>query len=122
MYELSVQAVFSAAHAIVIRGEREPVHGHTWHVTATVAGESLDADGLLCDFHGLERQLCSVAAALDNCNLNATPPFDRVNPTAEQVARHIARAFGSGLPGGVKLRTVSVTEAPGCTATYREHA
>src|SRR5690606_34763268 len=30
MYELKVQREFCAAHALMIKGQREPVHGHNW--------------------------------------------------------------------------------------------
>jgi 6-pyruvoyltetrahydropterin/6-carboxytetrahydropterin synthase len=119
MYELSVHRVFCAAHAIDIRGEREPTHGHNWSVAAVVEGETLDADGLLCDFHDLERHIDEILAPLNNVNLNDTPPFDTVNPTAEHVARYLADELATRLPAPVRVRAVSVTEAPGCAATYR---
>lgn len=118
-YELSVEASFSAAHAILIGGTREPLHGHDWHVTLSVTGDSLDADGLLCDFHLIERELRAITGAWHNRNLNETPPFDRLNPTAELVARHIALTITPKLPRGVGVGSVRVTEAPGCAAVYR---
>jgi len=57
MYLLRIERTFSAAHAISMAGVQEEVHGHDWRVEATVAGASLDADGLLVDFHALERSL-----------------------------------------------------------------
>lgn len=117
MYELTVEREFCAAHAIRIAGEREPVHGHTWHVALTVAGERLDHDELLCDFHALEAELDRILAPFRNADLNATPPFDRVNPTAEAVARHVGTAFA--LPPGLRVIEASVVEAPGCTARWR---
>lgn len=124
MHEVSVKAVFSAAHAIVIRGVREPVHGHDWHVTATVGGATLDADGLLVDFHALEAAIGRIIAPFRNANLNESVPFDRVNPTAENVAGHIGARLEAALDldaraRGVRVRSVSVTEAPGCVATWR---
>jgi 6-pyruvoyltetrahydropterin/6-carboxytetrahydropterin synthase len=119
MFELSVQGSFSAAHAIAIKGQREPLHGHDWRVVATIRGPVLDSDGLLCDFHELERGLATVIRPLQNTNLNVTPPFDDVNPTAEHVAKHIAEHLTRLLPAGVESIAVAVTEAPGCTATYR---
>ena len=50
MYHLTIETVFSAAHALSINGVRETVHGHDWRVTATIEGSVLDKDGLLCDF------------------------------------------------------------------------
>src|SRR4051812_35540071 len=98
MYELSVEREFCAAHAITMAGQREPMHGHNWRVTVVVAGEKLDANGLLCDFHLIERQLDRVIGQVHNRTLNEIPPFDRINPTAEHVARHFADAVAAALP------------------------
>lgn len=119
MYELTVEAAFSAAHALSIKGDREPLHGHDWRVTATVEGPELDADGLLCDFHDVERRLREITGALHNRNLNETPPFDDLNPSAEHVARWIADRLRPAIPAGALLISVRVTEAPGCAATFR---
>lgn len=123
MYSIRVETVFSAAHALVISGERETVHGHDWRVRAELEGPALDADGLLCDFHTVEQTLADIVAPLRNADLNSTPPFDRVNPSAERVAEHIARALASRLDEALaphaRVAWVSVTEAPGCVATYR---
>lgn len=122
-YELTIEAEFCAAHAIMIRGEREPIHGHNWHVTVTITGDHLDSDGLLCDFHVIEKKLHAIAARFHNQNLNDTPPFDRVNPTAELVAKHIGESLRESLvgqlPEGARVAAVRITEAPGCAATWR---
>ncbi len=119
MFELAVQRNFHATHAITMQGRREDTHEHDWHVSVAVTGDRLDADGLLCDFHELEASLDAVLAGLRDRDLNQTPPFDRLNPTAENVARHIAETLGPTVPPKATLSSVSVTEAPGCTATYR---
>jgi len=141
MFELSIESEFCAAHAIVIGGEREAIHGHNWCVTVTVGGTTLDSDELLVDFHALEALVARVLQPMNNRSLNDVPPFDRVNPTAEAVARHIALAVEQGLSehdrgagsgeqpaeagssrgsnSGVGVISVRVTEAPGCAAVYR---
>ncbi len=123
MFEITVQADFAAAHALAIAGRREPLHGHNWHVKVTLAGQTLDADGLLCDFHTVEHSLREVVARFNNRNLNEIDPFDRVNPSAEHVAHHIAEVMnerlGAVLAPVAWIASVSVTEAPGCLATYR---
>lgn len=118
MFELSVQRVFSAAHALNLGGKREVLHGHDWRLTIVVAGGQLDADGLLCDFHALESVIDAVIAPFHTANLNEVEPFTRINPSAEHVAQHIAQCLVDALPDGVNLARVSVTEAPGCEATY----
>lgn len=123
MYELTVESEFCAAHALVIGGEREVVHGHNWHVTVCVAGPALDGDGLLCDFHQVEKVLGEVIGPFRNANLNLVPPFDRENPSAENVARHVgvelSLRLGPALPPHAGVAWVRVTEATGCAATFR---
>ncbi len=119
MYELSIDSAFSAAHAIVIEGEREPRHDHDCGDTVVVAGDELDEEGLLCDFHVIERHVRRILEPFENADLNRTPPFDLINPTAEHVARHIAEQLAPALPAGITVQRVSVTEAPGCRATFR---
>jgi 6-pyruvoyltetrahydropterin/6-carboxytetrahydropterin synthase len=122
MFEVSVEAVFAAAHALSISGERETVHGHNWHVTVTVSGESLDADGLLCDFHTIEEMLKELTGKFHNRDLNQLPPFrDGLNPSAENVAKVLAEELSSAidLAPHAAVTSVRVTEAPGCAATYR---
>ena len=126
-FSLEVEAEFAAAHAIVIGGARERLHGHNWKVVVSVAGERLDGEELLCDFHLVERLLGDVLAPFRDANLNEAPPFDRTNPTAEALARHVGRALADRLADrlarespGVLLEWVRVTEAPRCTAIVRE--
>jgi 6-pyruvoyltetrahydropterin/6-carboxytetrahydropterin synthase len=117
-YELTVERIFRAAHAIVIQDEREASHEHDWRVRLTVAGPRLDGDGLLVDFHLLTRWLDEVLAPFRDGDLNRTPPFDAVNPTAEHVARHIAREMAARVPAPVRIERVAVMEAPGCEAVH----
>ncbi|MCC5823995.1 MAG: 6-carboxytetrahydropterin synthase [Phycisphaerales bacterium] len=123
MYTVEITTEFAAAHALVIAGRREPVHGHNWHVTALISGPSLDGDGLLCDFHTVHAVLEDIVAPFHNNDLNATAPFDERNPTAELIARHIADELADRLGGALaeaaRVESVRVTESPGCAAIYR---
>ncbi len=118
MFLLELETEFSAAHAIVIAGVRERAHGHNFHVTATVGGPSLDREGLLCDFHAVQRWLEEIIAPFRDGDLNVTPPFDRINPTAERIAEFIGAALGRKLPASVRVRSIRVTEATRCAAIY----
>ena len=124
MFELPVDARCAAALALALRGAREPLHGHDWHVTATISGDRLDADGLLCDFHAVETALREVVAPFQNQNLNALTPFSqRLHPTAENVAKYLADELTSRLApilgSRARLSALRITEAPGCAAVYR---
>lgn len=122
MYHLTIETVFSAAHAISINGVRETVHGHDWRVTATIEGSVLDKDGLLCDFHTVKEVLEDITGSMNNSDLNAHSAFARCNASAELVAKHIfdelhARLDQSLAPHA-RVASVRVTESPGCAATY----
>ena len=116
MFELTVEREFLATHAITIAGVPEAPHEHRWRVAVVVRGDGLDADGLLCDFHEIQRAIDAVIDPFRDGDLNETPPFDKLNPTAENVAKYISVRVE--VPTGVELRSVSVTEAPGCVATW----
>lgn len=121
-YAVEVEVEFAAAHAIMLGGVRERLHGHNWRVVVSVAGDSLDREELLCDFHAVERMLGAVVAPFRDGSLNETPPFDQINPTAEAVARHVATALSAALArdrSRAWLEWVRVTEAPRCTAMVR---
>jgi len=123
MFEITVETEFCAAHALLISGIREARHGHNFRVRVTVAGEKLDTDGLLCDFHLVKEVLGDILTPFSNSDLNETPPFDRVNPSAEEIARHIGETMGERLDEGLsphaRVASVEVTETTGCWATYR---
>jgi len=124
MYEIRVEHTFSAAHALTIGQSREPLHGHDWRVRAVIGGPELDADALLCDFHTVEAVLREICDPFNNRTLNDVPPFsESTNPSAEAVAEHIARQLahllGDALAPHARVTSVSVTEAPGCEATFR---
>lgn len=121
-YAIEVETSFAAAHAIVLAGERERVHGHNWRVQVSIAGERLDREELLCDFHALEAHLREITAPFRDGYLNETPPFDRINPTAEALARHVARELSvrvASMAPGLHVEWARVTEAPNCIAVAR---
>ncbi len=122
MHQITVTHEFCAAHTLTIAGAPEPTHGHNFVTRATITGEKLDADGLLCDFHALHAVLIDVCAPLANQNLNTVPPFHALNPSAEHLAQHIAdrlaERLDESLAPNARVHSVSITEAPGCVATY----
>jgi len=123
MFAITVQAEFCAAHSLTIAGTPEPIHGHNFGITLTLEGPSLDPDGLLCDFHTVEHTLNELLAPFVNANLAECPPFDALNPSAENIALFIAESMhnrlGDSLAPHARIAEVSVSEAPGCVAFYR---
>lgn len=120
MFELSVETEFTASHAVTVGGVPEEPHTHIWHVTATVAGDTLDDEGLLCDFHAIERSLRAIIDPFEERFINEVPPFvDNIPASTELIAKHIADRLAPTLPANIRLVSLRLTEAPGCAATYR---
>lgn len=121
-YTVSVTTEFCAAHALMFRGVREPMHGHNFRVRVLIAGPSLDADGVLCDFHEVEKALERIVAPWRNANLQDAAAFAGVNPSAEMIAcvvgESLQKSLANVLPSHTRVASVSVTEAPGCEATW----
>jgi len=83
-----------------------------------LASPKLDALGTVMDFHELERLVDAITGPMHNRHLNELQPFDReLNPSAENVAFHIARSLH--LPGDVRLERVEVWETDENSAVYR---
>jgi 6-pyruvoyltetrahydropterin/6-carboxytetrahydropterin synthase len=119
-HEISVEVTFSAAHRITLgEGEVDRLHGHNWRTVVTVRADHLDENGLALDFGLLRRITREVTQKLDHQDVNAGPPFDRLNPTAENVARWIFEEIDSRLAEPhLRVQRVRVWEEEGVSASY----
>lgn len=122
MYELIVEASFSAAHNLRgYEGACENLHGHNWRVEAAVASTKLDGLGMALDFRKLKAALKSVLERLDHKYINEVTPFDKDNPTAENISRFIYTELAKAAEGlGVRLARVRVWESDNASAVYYE--
>ena len=119
MFEVTVSGWFAASHQLRLAdGALEPLHGHNWRVAVTFAGPSLDEMEVLIDFTQVRARLDELLKTLHDRHLNDLEPFLSKNPSAERVAEFVALRIGSDLAGPVRLRSVEVEEAPGCTARF----
>ena len=102
MFEVSAEETFAAGHSLRnYHGKCENVHGHNYRVRVTLAGADLDHAGLLVDFVEIKRLLRAIIEKLDHQFLNDVQPFDKLNPSAENMARyfHEEMARASTAPG-----------------------
>ncbi len=122
MYEIYKEKMFSAAHRLLGQGGNcENLHGHNWVVRAYLEASELNELGMVLDFGRLDEALEKILGALDHRELNRTPPFDELNPTAEAIARHIHDRLADFFrDADLRVSRVSVWETPGACATYRD--
>ncbi len=121
MFEVSVEYSFSAGHALRnYKGKCENVHGHNYRVRVSVAGEKLNGAGLLVDFSELKSSLRTLVEQLDHQFLNELRPFDKINPSAENLAKYISDGMGAEFQNkDFQLREVTVWETDATSVTYR---
>jgi len=121
MFTISVETNFRASHQLILPdGSKEPQHNHEWQVKASLSSNKLNNIGIVMNFHKLRELLDNSVAELDNTALEKISHFRQNNPTAENVAKYIYDKLKSRLPKGVKLQSIKVIEAPGCSAKFSE--
>jgi 6-pyruvoyltetrahydropterin/6-carboxytetrahydropterin synthase len=122
MFEVTIEQTFAAGHALRnYHGKCENVHGHNYRCQVTLEGEQLDHTGLLMDFVALKKTLQSVIDRLDHQWLNDFPPFDVLNPSAENIAKYIYDEVNKEVSRAseVRLGLVRLWETDTSSATYR---
>ena len=100
-YTLKATTDFAAAHLLRdYPGDCRRLHGHNWKVEVEVTTAVLDECGMGIDFKVIKQAIRSAARELDHQYLNEIPPFDTINPTAENIAaylfRGVSRILGDG--------------------------
>lgn len=121
-YTVRVEARFEAAHFLrEYRGISEPMHGHSYRVEADLAGRGggVDSDALAVDFVIAGRELARLAKKLDYGCINDIPPFDDVNPSAENIAKWFASELQDALAAeNAEVLRVTIWEGPVNSVTY----
>lgn len=125
-YELNKDMQFAAAHFVPHEkaGKCQMVHGHTYFVNVTVAGDNLNESGFLVNFQDLKKV---VHDRYDHTLLNdQKDDFNDQNPddfpTTEVVARRIwenLQTFLNTLPNNPICVQVLVRETPTSYVVYR---
>jgi 6-pyruvoyltetrahydropterin/6-carboxytetrahydropterin synthase len=123
MFEVAVEQSFASAHALRnYKGRCENVHGHNWKVRVVIEGEKLDATGMLVDFLDVKSFMGEILDRIDHQFLNEIPPFDSINPSAENIAEYFYQQMTGRLaetPVPVRIREVKIWETEIQSATYR---
>lgn len=121
MFEVSVEYTFAAGHALRgYKGKCENVHGHNYKVQLAIAGEELDSAGLLMDFVEVRKNIKGLVERLDHRFLNDLAPFDKLNPSAENIAKYFCDELQAPVQQrGLRVSAVTIWETDTTSATYR---
>jgi 6-pyruvoyltetrahydropterin/6-carboxytetrahydropterin synthase len=78
--------------------------------------------GIVMDFRELKLLVKNALAALDHQYLNDLDAFSRINPSAENIARHIFMSLAPSISEPLVLREVVVWENDNCCVSFRGDA
>jgi 6-pyruvoyltetrahydropterin/6-carboxytetrahydropterin synthase len=123
MFVVSVQAHYDSAHFLRnYHGKCERMHGHRYVVELALHTTELDQAGIAFDFVIVKKHLRDLAERLDHENLNELPPFDVLEPSAENQARYFFDEMKRLLPPVMSgaILYVKVWETPTQFALYSE--
>lgn len=121
MYTVTITTHFAASHQLNgYEGVCRALHGHTWKIEVSVKTDRIDDVGISFDFKELKDMTNRIIGRLDHKHVNDVPPFDKINPTAENLGRYIYRELRGMLPKDVAMAEVTVWESDGYALTYTE--
>jgi len=120
MYEIAVEQHFDAAHFLRgYQGKCEALHGHRFKVVVKLTASGLDDIGIAYDFTELKKHLAEIVARFDHTCLNDVPPFDKLNPSSENIAATIYQELKSKLADApVSISAIEVWESPQSWVVY----
>lgn len=120
MFEIYVHENFSAAHSLRgYAGDCERKHGHNWTVKVFVQCPELDSIGIGIDFMDVKKALHGIAGTLDHQDLNEIPPFDKENPSSENIAKYVHAKIKDKIKGqNFKISKIDVCESSDAGVIY----
>ena len=119
VFELGADAFFGARHYLTFGGRQGETHYHSWRVEVLIESDANDEEGTVIGFAEARGALEAKVADYNETLLNNVEPYDRIQPTAENIARVIFQDIGPSLSrGATRLKTVRVWESPTNHAAY----
>jgi 6-pyruvoyltetrahydropterin/6-carboxytetrahydropterin synthase len=121
-YKMKILTDFAAAHYLRdYEGVCSRLHGHNWKVEVQVVASELNHVGMGLDFKDIKDATKKLIAGMDHYNLNDVEPFDKINPTAENIAAFFFKELSKELNSQqVKVDSISIWETDRACVTYTE--
>lgn len=99
-------------HAIYINNKLGQMHPHTWEITLCVK----DFNTGFTKFEDIEKIIKPTLNIYQNKIMNDIKPFDKINPTIENVCKYFYSIFEKELfKRNIKLESIEFCESPKCS-------
>jgi 6-pyruvoyltetrahydropterin/6-carboxytetrahydropterin synthase len=121
-YTLKILADFASAHTLRdYPGDCSRMHGHNWKLEVEVTATALNEHGMGMDFKTIKTAARKLAKTLDHRYLNDIPPFETINPTAENIAQYFYQNLSTTLNiDTAKISGVTLWETDRACVRYSE--
>lgn len=121
-YTIKIVTDFSAAHYLRnYEGKCARLHGHNWKIEVEIVAKTLDDVGMGIDFQDVKAETKTLLEGLDHYNLNDMPPFDKINPTAENLSAFIYKSLAEKINNErIKVSAITVWETERACVRYEE--
>ena len=119
-FEIIVDIFFNASHFVITRGDPGPIHSHAYRFQAKCISQRLtDQDQVVVGYEYLRDRMRKLAQAYNNQLLNDLPPFERLQPTTENLTAILFQQLDRMLRRiNIYLSSVTVWESPTESITY----
>jgi 6-pyruvoyltetrahydropterin/6-carboxytetrahydropterin synthase len=127
-YTIRTNGEFESAHSIREYVETEsgkfidePIHGHTWKIEAFIASQTVNQrTGFAIDFLDIKKKVDELCEYLDHKLINEVPPFDKINPSTENISKWFYDNIIEIVPERSYLERVVVWEGPNNYVIYEK--
>ena len=122
-YTLKIVTDFASAHTLRdYPGTCSRLHGHNWKVEAEVIATELNEIGMAIDFKEIKSAVREIAGRLDHYYLNDLTPFQKINPTAENIARYFYQELVKKINNKtIKVSSLTLWETERACVSYSEN-
>ncbi len=118
-FVVKISSHFCAAHIIPDHpGQCKQLHGHNFTMDVEVRAAKLDKLGMAIDFQTIKEAANQLCEQWDHQFLNDVPPFDKLIPTAENIAYCAYQTLKPLMHSeNTKLHAVTIWESERCRVT-----
>src|SRR4030065_69121 len=111
----------AVAVCVVAQHNCKNIHGHNWKIEVVMQSLNLDNIGMAIDFRRLKQETQGLLDTLDHTYINENPPFNSINPTAENKARWLYESLSKKLNDqNARVSRVNVWENENSSASFFE--
>lgn len=110
IYQYKYKFYLNASHFIMIKNKKGEAHSHCFEIIVDIA---LVGENSFLEFNKVEKRIGDILFPYQDRLVNEVDPFDRINPTLENMCGYFeGRIFNELKSHGLLLLTIEMSETP----------